>query len=68
MTLPSAEQRLSDEEYMSRLRAHFRKRGGDGADEVADGVTIEEWREGFDNDPEGAAEEEMSYWAEDGHE
>lgn len=57
-----AEQRLTEEEWMRRLRARFLERAGEGADAVADTVTYEEWREGFEGDPEGAADEEMSYW------
>lgn len=57
-----AEERLSDDEYMRRLRARFIERAGEGADAVADAVSVTEWREGFDNEPEDAADEEMSYW------
>lgn len=57
------EQRLSDEEFMRRLRARFIERAGEGADEAADGCDVETWRDGaYENDPEGAADEEMSYW------
>jgi len=59
----STDERLSDEEYMRRLRARFLDRAGEGSDAVADTVDIEDWRSGgFENDPEGAADEEMSYW------
>lgn len=53
---------LSDEEFMRRLRARFVERAGEGADAVADSVTVQEWRDGFENEPEDAADEEMSYW------
>lgn len=65
----TTEIRLSDEEYMRRLRDRFVRVGGAGADEVADAVSIAEWRrDEFENDPEGAADEEMSYWGNDGDE
>lgn len=72
MTTPEAlpaEERLSDDEFMRRLRARFIERGGDGADAVADNVTVVEWRvEPYENEPEDAADEEMSYWTDDGDE
>lgn len=52
---------LTEDEWMRRLRARFIERAGDGAYAVADAV-YEEWRGGFEDDPEGAADEEMSYW------
>jgi len=61
-------ERLTDEEFMHRLRARLIERGGDGADQVADCVTVETWREDYENDPEGAADEEMDYWSDDGDE
>lgn len=59
---------LTEDEWMRRLRARLLERGGDGADQVADCCSYAEWREGFENDPEGAADEEMSYWTDDGDE
>ena len=57
------EQRLTDEEFMRRLRARFIERAGEGADAVADGCSVFEWRDGaYENEPEDAADEEMSYW------
>lgn len=53
---------ISEEEWMRRLRARFVKIAGEGADDVADAVAYEEWRDGWEDDPEGAADEEMSYW------
>lgn len=64
----SAETRLSDEEFMRRLRARFVERGGEGAEEVSETLPVDAWREEFDNDPEAAADEEMSYWEDDGDE
>lgn len=62
------ETRLSDKEFMRRLRARLVERGGEGAEAVADAVTVGEWRECFENEPEAAADEEMSYWTDDGDE
>ncbi len=59
---------ITEAEWMRRLRARFIERGGDGADAVADAVGFEEWQDGFEDDPEGAADEEMSYWENDGDE
>jgi hypothetical protein len=53
---------ISEEEWMRRLRVRFIERAGEGADECADTCQYEEWRKGFEDDPEGAADEEMSYW------
>lgn len=60
--------RISDEEFMHRLRARLVERGGEGADAVSDAVPVDAWREDFDNDPEGAADEELTYWEDDGDE
>lgn len=60
------EERLSEAQFMRRLRARFVERGGEGADAVVDAVTVGEWRECFENEPEEAADEEMSYWGDDG--
>lgn len=62
----TTDQRLSDDEFMRRLRARFTERGGEGAEEVSETVPVDTWREEFDNDPEAAADEEMSYWEDDG--
>lgn len=59
----STEERLSDEEFMRRLRARFVQCAGEGSDAVADSLEVETWRSGdFENDPEGSADEEMTYW------
>lgn len=60
--------KLTEEEWMRRLRARFIERAGEGADVVADAVTFAEWSDGFEDDPEGAADEEMSNWTDDGDE
>jgi hypothetical protein len=59
------EDRISDEEFMRRLRARLIEVAGEGADAVAEAVDVEDWREHFENDPEGSADEEMSYWSAD---
>lgn len=59
---------LEEAEFMRRLRAKFVEVAGDGADAVADSVSFAEWSDGFEDDPEGAALEEMSYWTGDGDE
>ena len=61
-----AEGQLTEAEWMRRLRARFIERAGEGADEIADATTFAEWSDGFEDDPEGAADEEMSYWDNDG--
>lgn len=58
----TADQCLSEDEFMRRLRARFIERAGEGADAVADAATYAEWADGFEDDPESAADEEMSYW------
>lgn len=57
---------LAEADFMRRLRARFVERAGEGADDAADAVDFEQWSEGWENDPEGAADEEMSYWENDG--
>lgn len=57
--------KISDEEFMRRLRARFIEAAGEEAGEAADGCDVEVWRENFEDNPEDAANEEMSYW-EDG--
>lgn len=64
----ATEKRLTDEEFMRRLRARFVEVAGDGADAVADNAEIADWRDGYENDPEGAADSEMEYWSNDGNE
>lgn len=60
-------QTLSDEEFIRRLRARFIERAGDGADACWDAVSVETWRQSpFENEPEDAADEEMSEWGNDG--
>lgn len=66
--LPSEEQRLSDEEWLKRYDARITERGGfEGSYTEMTGAqeTLEMFREAgdpFDNDPEDAADEEMSNW------
>lgn len=53
---------LEEAEFMRRLRARFVERAGDGADAVADAVSFAEWSDGYEDDPEGAADDEMYHW------
>lgn len=62
------EERLSDEEFMRRLRARFIERGVNDADAIVENATVAEWRSMFDNEPEDSADEEMSCWTDDGAE
>lgn len=62
---PFAKGRLTEAEWMARLRARLIERGGEGADVVADATTFAQWSEDFEDDPEGAADEEMSNWSDD---
>lgn len=67
--MTATDPRLSDEEFMRRLRAHFVERAGPGADAIADSLPVAEWRvDNFENEPEDAADEEMSCWTDDGDE
>lgn len=63
----TTDERLTDEEYMRRLRARFIERAGEGADVVVEGCSVAEWRE-MNDVPEDAADDEMEYWADDGDE
>lgn len=56
---------ITEAEWMRRLRARLVARADEGADDVADAVSFAEWSDGFENDPEGAADEEISYWSND---
>lgn len=58
---------MTDNEFMTRLRKRFVEVAGDGADEVAETVDVTMWREGHENDPETAADEEMECWEDDSH-
>lgn len=59
---------LNREEWLVRFRQRFIGAGvGETqAQACADAESLEVLSEGFDDDPEGAAEEEMSYWEADG--
>lgn len=62
---------IPEAEWMDRLRKRFAERAAmsdEGVRAVSDACTFEEWSDGFEDDPEGAADEEMSYWAGDGDE
>jgi hypothetical protein len=62
---------LTNEEWVSRYNARFRDRANWEGNYAADtGYTtdadIQSLREGFEELPEDAADEEMSYWDDDG--
>jgi hypothetical protein len=64
---PSAET-VSKEEWMRRYKARFiqvAQLTDQEANDVASAVTFEEASEDFEDDPEGAADSEMSYWEEE---
>lgn len=71
-TNPTQTERLSDEEWLRRFDARITERSGyEDSYSHATGAkdTIEQFREAgdiFENDPEDAADEEMSYWDDDG--
>jgi hypothetical protein len=65
---PPKGRRLTDDEFMQALRNRFIAVAGEGADAAADNSTVAEWREGFENEPEDAADAEMEYWTNDGDE
>lgn len=59
--------RLTDDQFMDRLRKRFVERAGDGADAVAEAVSTDVWRsDDHENDPEGADDDEMDSWVNDG--
>lgn len=60
----TAPKRLSDEEWLRRYNEYFRKKGN-WEGNYSDGHpndNIEQLRDGFDDEPEEAAHEEMTYW------
>lgn len=62
---------LTKNEWLTRYKARFMERAGldeAGAQCQAEAVSYEELVDGFEEDPEGAADEEMSNWAHDGDE
>lgn len=64
------EERISDEAWSGRFIDAGKLRGftEDEAKNLLGTVSIEEWRADFDNDPDGALDEELSYWGDDGDE
>lgn len=66
MNAPVSADPLTEKEWIRRYRQRFIDRSGCG--DPADAETFEVVSEGFENDPEGAADEEMSYWEDDGDE
>jgi hypothetical protein len=67
MTLPRAASSLSRDEWWARYKQRFIDRAGltdAQAQGCVDAVSYEEVSDMFEDDPEGAADEEMSYWSE----
>lgn len=60
----TASKRLSDEEWLRRYNEYFRKHADWEGDfsEFQLGFEIEAARNEFDDEPEQAAREEMTYW------
>lgn len=68
MSTLTEETRLSDDEWLKRYDAQITKRSdyqGSYSHDTSAGL---EMRDSFENDPEGAADEEMSYWGDDSDE
>ncbi|MCA7902899.1 hypothetical protein LGM39_26360 [Burkholderia cepacia] len=62
---PAAAEKISDAEWLRRCAARFVQRAGVEqriADSFAEAVFENVADFGFENDPEGAADCEMSYW------
>jgi hypothetical protein len=60
---------IPKEEWLSRYKAQFVKVAGvtaEYAEDCASADTFEVLSDGFEDDPEGAADSEMSYWDDDG--
>lgn len=59
---------MTEEEYLRRYAARIKERTGltdEAADACAHAVPFEDLSEMFEDDPEGAADEELSYWEPD---
>jgi hypothetical protein len=66
-----SENHISDEEWGRRFVAEGVRRGvsEDDATQLLRSVAMSAWRQdGFEDDPEGAIEEEFTYWEDDGDE
>ena len=70
MTRPRSDDgRLTDEEWLLRYNQRFKERADWPRDYSEDiDMPIAELREDFDDCPEDAADEEMSYWDDNGNE
>lgn len=58
-------EQITRDEWERRFKLRLIERGGttpEGAQAELDGGTYESLSEGFENDPEGSADEAMSYW------
>jgi hypothetical protein len=65
--MASEREDLTVDEWMRRYRQRFIDAAHVSdkvADDCAGAVPFEEASDGFEDDPEGAADEEMSYWTE----
>lgn len=60
---------MTKEEWLERYKARFIKVAditSEQAEECASADSFEVLSDGFEDDPEGAADSEMSYWGGDG--
>jgi hypothetical protein len=59
---------VTQEEWLARYKQRFIEVGisEEGAQMQVESATFEEHSVFFEDDPEGAADEEMSYWTDDG--
>ena len=57
---------MDKEEWLKRCEAQFEKRTGNKYFKEAARACYNEMLEDFEDDPEGAADEEMSCWDDDG--
>jgi len=57
---------MNQEEWHKRYIAHLQKRGGLTRTEAEDTLKAGTGEHDYNDDPEDAANEEMSYWANDG--
>ena len=58
---------MDQQEWLERYTKRFMERanlGREQAEDCRDAVDFADASDGFEDDPEGAAEEEMSYWTE----
>lgn len=71
MNEPLTEETMSQEEWLYRYKARIIDEADvteECAQECAAAAPFAELSKGWENDPEGAADEELSYWTDDGDE